>query len=462
MGVKLTKSIFPLSKEIKFLNLYHKLWYNQLTLLNLEAQIKSTMNILSNHKRKLFVLATVSLFAILAMNKLSAQTTTTVVVKNTSDKDIVDYTVELPVNKVHLSLGNYVALSSENEQVPIELIKDVCDNTRLVFPVSRIGKNTEKTFVLKLGEAIQYPKRTYAELSHKIGGEFVKHGEDKKNRMEYIGGYAWVKPNYLRIPDGFTDHAYYIKYEGPGWESDKVAFRFYLDWRNGIDVFAKKTPGIVLPQVGIDGYDNYHKMADWGMDNMKVGSALGLGSIAIWDGTKAVRVEKTDSVICYIPADGKVRSQVMTNYYGWEANGVKCDLKALISIDAGSRASHMELSVDKDLDNLATGINKDKNAEFFKSDNSGEWSYIGSFGKQSLNNDMMGLVIFYRTKQLKEIAEDQRNHVVVLKPENGKVDYYFMPTWELDWEPVVTKSDLQKCIDEVMNRLNSEIIITTK
>jgi hypothetical protein len=280
--------------------------------------------------------------------------------------------------------------------------------------------------------------------------------------MPYEGGYAWVKPNYLRVPDGFTDHAYYIKYEGPGWESDKVAFRFYLDWRNGIDVFAKKTPDIVLPFVGVDGYDNYHKMAVWGMDNQTVGDGLGLGSIAVWNGEKAIRVAQKDSTICYIKADGKVRSQVMTTYYGWNVNGAKCNLQSLISIDAGSRASHIELLTDKPLDNIATGIIKDRNAGFFKADSDGEWSYIATFGKQSLNNDIAGLAVFYRKKQLKEIIGDKLNHVLVLKPEKNYTDYYFMATWELDWEHITSQADFQRCIDEVLNRLNNNLLTTIK
>ncbi len=382
---------------------------------------------------------------------------------NKSRNDIVDYTVEIPQEKLNLSAGSYIAVSENGTEVPVELINGVCGNTSFLFPVERIAAGKKISFSLKKGNANSYPKRTYAEIAHKIGGQFERKITEKYNRLQYIAEkYAWVKPNYLRVPDGFTDHAYYIKYEGPGWESDKVAFRFYLDWRNAIDVFGKRTPGIVLPFVGVDGYDNYHKLDTWGMDNMKVGRALGIGSIATWDGEKAVRVEEKDSTISYIKADGKIRSQVMTTYYGWNANGVKSDLQSLISIDAGSRASHMELLMDKTVDNIATGFIKSKDAEFFKSDNVGEWSYIASFGKQSLNNDMMGLTVFYRTKQLKEQTEDTLNHVVILKPDNGYVEYYFMPTWELDWEPVVTKADFQKCIDEVLNRLNNQITITVK
>ncbi len=378
-----------------------------------------------------------------------------ITVKNTSNHPLKDYTVEIPIEKISLSLAHYVVVTEKGEEIPLEVVSDLNGNQKAVFPIADLSANETQVFSIKKGFAHNYPKRTYAELAHKIGGKFVNN--------KYEGGFSWVKPNYLRVPDGFTDHAYYIKYEGPGWESDRVGFRFYLDWRNAIDVFGKKTHHIVLPFVGVDGYDNYHKMADWGMDNMKVGESLGLGSIAIWDGNKAVRVEKRDSVICFIPADGKIRSQVMTTYYGWDANKTKCNLQSLITIDAGSRASHMELKVDKNIDNIATGIIKNENAEFIlPAESNGEWSYISTFGKQSLNNDKMGLAVFYKTKQLEKITEDNLNHVIILKPENGYVDYYFMPTWELDWEPVKDKTTFENYINEVLNRLNHPVSVTIK
>jgi hypothetical protein len=371
--------------------------------------------------------------------------------QNASDKKIVDYTVELPVSQLHELPVNHYIVQVDGQEVPLEITGNLRGETKAIFPVASWNPHETKQISIRPGKADQYPKRTYAELAHKIGGHF--------EGQKYVNGFSWVKPNYLRVPDNFKDHAYYIKYEGPGWESDKVAFRFYLDQRNAIDVFGKKTPGIVLPFVGVDNYETYHHIADWGMDNMKVGKALGIGSIAVWDGQQAVRVEKTDSVICYIPTDGKIRSQVMTTYYGWNANGVKCNLKSLISIDAGSRATHIELQAEPAETNhfplLATGINKDDNGEFFSHiDPAGEWSYIATFGKQSLNDDNMGLALFVRTQNIREITEDKLNHVVLLHSENGYVEYYFMPTWELDWEPVVTKDDFINCINEVLNRLN--------
>lgn len=401
--------------------------------------------------QKLLILTVASIF--FPLQTMFAQD---IVLQNSSGKQIVNTVVEISTERLQLPLGIYEAVNKNGEIVPLEVTMDIFGEQKAIFPLDEIEANSEKTFTIRKGNAESYPKRTYAELAHKIGGAF------EGNRYE--GGFSWVKPNKISVDGDFRDHAYYIKYEGPGWESDMTGFRFYLDQRNGIDVYGKKTPGISLPAVGVDGYDNYHNMADWGMDILKVGKALGLGSIAVWDGEKAIRVEKRDSATCYIPADGKVRSQVMTTFYGWEANDEKFNLESLITIDAGSRASHMALKADKQIKNLATGIIKDKNAKLIlpEDNKSGKWSFIATFGQQSLNKDMMGLAIFYRTDQLKEITEDDLNHVVVLTPQNGFAEYYFMPTWELDWKPVKTEADFLKCINEVLDKLNHQIVVNIK
>lgn len=371
----------------------------------------------------------------------------TFTVNNCSNHEMKDIVVEIPVRNLPISIGNYTVASKDGSTVPLEIVSNLKGNQLAVFPVKCLKPRSSNVFLLLKGNTDEYPKRTYAELAHKIGGQF--------NGNTYEGGFSWVKPNYMKVPGTFRDHAYYIKYEGPGWESDKVGYRFYLDQRNAIDVFGKKTPGIVLPGTGIDGYDSYHNMSDWGMDNMKVGKALGIGSIAFWDGQKAVRVENRDSAVCFIPTDGKIRSQVNTTYYGWDVGGNKFNLKSLISIDAGSRASHMELQADKYVSNLTTGIIKNKDTELLKSDyNTGDWAYIATFGKQSLNNDNMGLAVFYKKKQLKMLTEDDLNHLVVLTPENGYVEYYFMATWELEWQPVNNITDFMNALDEELIRLN--------
>lgn len=408
------------------------------------------MNVLS--VRNTIVLL-VAIFFIGGIGRIYAQQ---IEVINGSKQNIADYIVEIPVEALDLNLGSYKLSEADKDASPLEIVTDIWGNQQALFLVSNIKEKESILYNVHKGNWAGYPKRTYAELTHKIGGQFVG--------KEYIGGYSWVKTNSLTLPGSFTDHSYYIKYEGPGWESDKVAFRYYLDNRNAIDVFAKHTSDLVLAGVGMDGFDSYHSLAAWGMDNLKVGKALGLGSIAIWDGQKAVRVEKKDSTTCIIAADGKLRSQVKTIYHGWKSNDTTCNLTSLISIDAGSRASHVELLTDKPIDNIATGIIKmDKGKLIVSNDRNNEWSYIATFGKQSLNKDIQGLAVFARTKQLKEVSEDELNHLLILQPnDRNYVDYYIMATWELDKEPIKTEKEFMNCIEEQLAKLNNNITYKIK
>lgn len=398
-----------------------------------------------------------SSFMLLCVSSLLAQSNNEQVltIKNNSANNISDYIVEIPVEKLNLKLGEYIAVW-QNETSPVEIVTDVQGNTLAIFCIENFNANQVAKYTIKKGSADAYPKRTYAGLAHKIGGQFVG--------KEYIGGNTWIKVNRMVLPGTFTDHSYYIKHEGPGWENDKIAFRFYLDNRNAIDAFGKTTSELVLPTVGACDFDAYHNLAFWGMDNSKVSKSLGLGSIAIWDGEKAVRVEKKDSTTCLIASDGKLRSQVKTTYHGWLANGEKCNLTSLISIDAGSYTSHMELVADKKLDNLTTGIIKDPSGKLIvNSDKNKEWSYIATFGKQSVNKDRQGLAIFVKTKQIKQITEDDLNHILILQPDkNGYADYYFMSTWELEKDPIKTEKEFVDRINLVLNKLENNISISYK
>ena len=88
--------------------------------------------------------------------------------------------------------------------------------------------------------------KTYAEISVKEGGKW----EGRK----YIGG-TFKNVQSLKLAPEHTDHSFDIRYEGPGWESNKIGYRLYLDWRNAIDIFGKKTEAMVLQQVGLDNFD---------------------------------------------------------------------------------------------------------------------------------------------------------------------------------------------------------------
>lgn len=300
-----------------------------------------------------------------------------------------------------------------------------------------------------------YNKRTQAELSYKTGGEWKER--------EYIGG-TFRNTDYLRVPSEHKDHSWFIRYEGPGWESDKVGYRLYLDQRNATDVYGKRTADMVLQQVGLDGFESYHHIQSWGMDVMKVGKSLGVGSIGAMSNGKITRVEKTDSVTSRITENGNVYSSILTNYYGWKIGEKKYDLQSRITIHAGTRLTHQFLTLTNNPENICTGIVKDKKATLLNSKgDASSFGYLATYGKQSLNGegDELGLAVFFRATDAIEFTEDEFSHVVKLKPASGKVEYYFMGAWVLEPDGIKDlqqfESYLKKAASELANPVKVEV-----
>jgi hypothetical protein len=349
----------------------------------------------------------------------------------------------------------FVVLHGSQELASQSIDRDNDGNTDEIVCLVDFAPNETKTLTVRYAKtgalARDYPKRTQAELSHKVRGKFV-------NR-KYEGG-AFQNVQALRVPPEHTDHSFFIRYEGPGWESDKVGYRFYLDWRNAIDIFGKKTPSMVLQNIGQDGFDSYHAMLDWGMDILKVGESLGLGSLAMWHEDKAHRVAQTDSVTCAIVANGAVYSQIQTKYFGWKIGNGSYHVISDLSITAGSRLSKHVVNVSGSPENLCTGIVKlDSTTMLMSPETSAGWVYLATYGKQSLANDNLGMAVLYRKNDLLKVTEDQHSLVVVLKPANGALTYYFLGAWEQEPNGINTAEAFAAYLEQTVAELNAPLMI---
>jgi len=360
---------------------------------------------------------------------------------------------DLLTNQSAFNAQAFIIYSDENE-IPTQAIDNDGDDKfdTILFNIDLMAgeKKDLKIRYNPEGELSRtYQKRTQAELSHKFGGEFVER--------KYKGG-SFQNVTFLKLPPEHTDHSEFIRYEGPGWESDKVGYRFYLDWRNAIDIFGKKVSNMVLQNVGQDGYDSYHQPAEWGMDILKVGESLGIGSIALWEDGKANRVAETDSVDCKIVANGPLYSQIRTRYFGWQVGAGQYDLISDLSITAGSRMTKHQLEITGGAQNLCSGLAKYEGTDYFQSDmDKGGWAYIALWGRQSLAEDNLGTAVLFATKQLAEINEDELNYVVVLKPDLNKVTYYFTAAWEQEPQGIKSKQEFQKYLDQIVQELSSPL-----
>ena len=80
-------------------------------------------------------------------------------------------------------------------------------------------------------------------------------------------------------------------------------------------------------------------------------------------------------------------------------------------------------------------------------------------GKQSLADDNLGMVILYRNKDLIKITEDEHSHVVVLKPMDGKLIYYFGAVWEQEQDGIQSKETFQIYLDQIITRFNIPLVV---
>lgn len=346
----------------------------------------------------------------------------------------------------------FFALDGKRE-IPSQVNLNDKDYPGIVFVLDRLAGNESRSievrFNLTGSNKRTYTKRTQAELSHKAGGEW-------KNR-EYIGG-AFKNVDYLRVPKEHKDHSWFIRYEGPGWESDKVGYRFYLDQRNATDVFGKQTSDMVLQNIGTDGFDSYHNNQPWGMDVMKVGKSLGIGSIGAVINGATTRVELTDSVNCRIIENGDVYSSMLTNYYGWKLGDKKHDVQSRLIIHAGTRVTEQLLTLSNNLENIATGIVKAAPLLTDKGDDN-HFGFIATYGKQSLNADGLGLAVVYNPKDAIALTEDENSHIVKLKLTQGKVTYYFLSAWEKEPGGIKDEQQLKEYVNRVARELANPVKI---
>lgn len=347
-------------------------------------------------------------------------------------------------------------IAKEGEQrLPAQLVDRDADGVPDDLLVTLNFAPAQKRNITILADAnaqsLEIPKQAQAEISHKVGGEW----QDKK----YIGG-TFQSVKELTPPPQYTDHSEFIRYEGPGIESDKVAYRIYLDWRNGFDIFGKKTTDMVLQNVGQDGYQSYHEPADWGMDLLKVGKSLGAGGYGFWNGKEVELVSKVDQWTAKVVEDGPLYSALNITYKGWEINDKKLDLVSNLSMSAGSRLVHTRLSISEELPNLAIGMVKHPGTKLLQGSQeiSGyAWTYVASWGKQSLSgeDDYLGMAILFHRQSRIEQTEDANSYVSVMEPTGGELEYYFLAAWDGEENGIKTEEEFVAYLEQEVTRLTT-------
>jgi hypothetical protein len=381
-----------------------------------------------------------------------------VLINNPSSIERSNEIVSISLNKILEKYSDFDVKSfdvySDGQKIPYQLEK--INGEEFITVLLTLKPNAKSEIEFEYGKGIvpaRFKNETYAELSPKKGGIYFE-GKFRGTEFENVTSY--------KVPSIHKDHDALFKYEGPGWESEIVGYRLYLDWRNATDIFGKKMRKLVLKEVGVQDTvakdDSYHNMQEWGMDIFKVGSSLGIGSFGMWSSNKVNMVSVTDSVKYNLLKNGPLKSEFTIDYYGWMVDNKKYDLNANISINARCRLTKCVLTIDN-AENLVTGLAKYDGTNFIKSSQSEGWQYIALYGKQSLADDDLGIAVLYNAKDLIKQTEDKLSHVLVLRPSNSKVEYYFTAAWIQEPNGIKNQNEFVNYLDNLLIKLNNPIVV---
>ncbi len=374
-------------------------------------------------------------------------------IKQNRNDEIVEISLKKVKAKYPSFNENNFYVTEGKEEIPSQSVDLNGDGNpdEIIFLVS-LSPNQKKSFSVyysKEGKVVRsYNQRAQAELGIKVNYKLVNG--------EYTGGH-FQNIDSTEVPQTHVAHDALYRIEGPGWESDLIAYRFYLDSRNRNDITGKKTHEMIIQKMGVNdlvsnSQESYTKMLDWGMDIFKVGESLGIGSIAMWQNNKVNTLDKVDKEDCKIIDDGPIQADILTKYLGWKVGKEKFNLTSNLSINGGSRLTKVDLQLNGKSALFCTGLAKHEDCTFIKSENNNlKWGHIGLFGKQSLAGDNLGIAIFYKINNLKKITEDSLSYIVILNPVKGKLNYYFAAAWEQEPNGI-------KNLDEFKTYLNQTIL----
>ncbi len=249
------------------------------------------------------------------------------------------------------------------------------------------------------------------------------------------------------------------RFDGVGWESESMAYRLYLDARNAVDLLGKRTRGLYWKWIGTSGTD-YQADADWGMDILHIGSALGVGGIGFWSGDSVVKPISLEHQRTRILARGPVRAVVRVDYQGWNIGSDTVDLTSTFIIYAGDRSCEHRVEITRSATSttLAIGIvRKDSTAVVW--DPQHGWLY--TTGRQSRANDSLMMALVVSPPAVLQQTEGKDDHLLLLHASVGTPLRIFLSAcWQGESGRMWKESEIRDHLNSITRRMADPLTMT--
>jgi hypothetical protein len=403
-------------------------------------------------KYMLFILVAAFMFA---CEQKQPQLTVT----NTSDYHLVEKPVLIQRAQIEeqtgkLSESDVVLLSADGGRTYIASQLDDLDGDGIwdeLFTMVDLYAGESKTYSLitmKKEEAPEFRVRTNI------------HFADKNDREK-----LFLAAERLKNADTQTTQKFF-QYEGPGWENDIVGFRNYFDARNGMDIWGKVTPDMILPGVGLAGGPSYHEMQPWGMDVLKVANSLGAGAIALETSAGLYRVGPDGKGTYRLVAEGPLRSTFDLRFEDIPLDGKMVTLNHRICIIAGKPWYKSVVTVNGAADmKFVTGIvNLDTDSVYSNSGNG--YAYMYTHDNQAFDGEKLGMAIILPYNSIDVYTAPEtgegitQTYYTSLEISEKPNVYFFMAGWEKQDARWADKDSFEEGVNEQGRLIAAKIDIS--
>ena len=373
-----------------------------------------------------------------------------VTLRNPIDVARPDSMIEIPGTSVDVRAAAWTA-TANGKPVPTQLVdRDGDGNADSLLLLVDLGPSELLHVRLDPEAALSTPSRVQAMVGVRRAAT-LKDGKWVGGKIEEV--------DRLDLDSSHVAGDRLTLYDGPGWESDRIGFRVYLDQRNALDLFGKKNPAPVLQWIG-RGVGDYHKEADWGMDILHVTDSLGAGGIGVIEKGHVRQVGvATGGVSGGRIANGPVMAGVAATNRGLSAEATKYDLFASYTINAGARVTDINATASAHVP-IVAGIERRPAVAVLKS-RDGAWGYIATYGQQSFIGDGLGMAILYRITDVAEVGDD--GHTVFIRFKDPRhIRYSVSAAWAKESGGIVNQLQFQQYLLSCMRALNRPIVVTVK
>jgi rhamnogalacturonyl hydrolase YesR len=147
------------------------------------------------------------------------------------------------------------------------------------------------------------------------------------------------------------------------------------------------------------------------------------------------------------------------DYDEWNTGSSVTDLTAGLSMAAGSRFVDVDLAMSNPLEEVAVGMVRHPDTVLLRGDMDvpfRTWTYVASFGQQSLFGDALGMAVLFRRMNLLEQTGDDHNYVSLLRPSDDSLQYAFAAFWAGEENGVSTADELRLALEREIERRNLE------